>query len=300
MRYARARLKIAAGGALGDRDKMDGANAKSAEAEPAPGESSPAQDLGRWNGDPSFMLSLARGLLVLRAVADATGDTLSNRELCERTGLSRAALRRCLYTLEALGYVDVANGAVLAGPDLGSLATAYASSNPLLHAYQPVIRELSRRTGQSVSFGVFEHDTPRPVDIAYCDHPVQLGVTRRDKIPIHCSSMGRIMLAAMSDDQALERLASEPLSQRTERTITAVPEIMAKVSEVRRLGYALVDQEAQPDLRSVAVGVENSRGDTVGWMNITVLASMLTLKEMRSRIAPEMQRSAEALSKLIP
>jgi len=108
------------------------------------------------------------------------------------------------------------------------------------------------------------------------------------------------MLAAMTDDHALQRLADEPLVQRTDRTIVALPEIMAKVAEARRLGYALVDQEAQPDLRSVAVGVENSRGDTIGWMNITVLTSMLTLKEMRTRIAPEMQRSAEALSKQLP
>jgi len=261
---------------------------------------SPAERLDRWNGDPSFMLSLARGLLVLRAVAESSGTALSNRDLCDRTGLSRAALRRCLYTLEALGYVDAGSGAVISGPDLGSLATAYASSNPLLHAYEPVIRALSARTGQSVSFGVFEHDAPRPVGVANSDHPVQLGVTRHDKIPIHCSSIGRVMLAAMSDDEAQQRLAREHLAQRTARTLTALPEVMAKVAEARRLGYALVDQEAQPDLRSVAVGVENSRGDTVGWMNITVLTSMLTLKEMRSRIAPEMQRSAKVLSKQIP
>jgi IclR family pca regulon transcriptional regulator len=261
---------------------------------------SPAQRLDGWNGDPSFMLSLARGLLVLRAVAEAGGDALSNRALCDKTGLSRAALRRCLYTLETLGYASVVNGAVLAGPEMGSIATAYASSNPLLHAYQPIIRDLSRRTGQSVSYGVFEHDTPRPVDIAYCDHPVQLGVTRRDKIPIHCSSIGRVMLAAMSDGEALQRLRSEDVVRRTGRTLVALPEIVAKVAEARRLGYALVDQEAQPDLRSVAVGVENSRGQTVGWMNITVLTSMLTLRDMRARIAPEMRNAAEELSRQLP
>jgi IclR family pca regulon transcriptional regulator len=263
-------------------------------------DTSPAEALDRWNGDPSFMLSLARGLLVLQTVAEARGDALSNRELCERTGLSRAALRRCLYTLETLGYVAAAGGAVLSGPRLGAVAAAYISSDPLLHAYKPVISNLSRRTGQSVSFGVFEHDAPKPVDVVYTDHPVQLGVTRRDPIPIHCSSMGRLMLAAMPDDAALQRLALEPLVQRTDRTITSPPEIMAKVAEVRRLGYALVDQEAQPDLRSVAVGVENSRGETVGWMNITVLASMLTLKEMRTRLAPEMRRAAGILSKQLP
>jgi IclR family pca regulon transcriptional regulator len=108
------------------------------------------------------------------------------------------------------------------------------------------------------------------------------------------------MLAAMSDDEALRRLSMEPLEQRTPRTLTTAPEIMAKVAEVRRLGYALVDQEAQPDLRSVAVGIGNSRGETVGWLNITVLASMLTLKDMRARIAPQMQRAAQELTRQVP
>jgi IclR family pca regulon transcriptional regulator len=275
-------------------DAMDGSAGEELAAN-----ASRAADLDRWNGDPSFMLSLARGLLVLDAVA-AGRDAPSNRELCAQTGLSRAALRRCLYTLESLGYVESAEGGVRPGPRLGSLATSYVSSNPLLSAYRPAIRALSDRTGQSVSFGIYEHGLPRPVGIAHCDNPVQLGVTSRDRIPIHCSSIGRVMLAAMPEGEALERLRSEARTRDTEHTRTSIEEIMTKVAEARRLGYAIVDREAQLSLRAVAAGVCNSRGETVGWMNITVHASMMTLKELRTRIAPEVKRSAEALSKQIP
>lgn len=263
-------------------------------------QASPAERLDRWGGDPAFMLSLARGLLVLQEVTEALGEPITSPELCRRTGLSRAALRRCLYTLEALGFVTIENGAALAGPNLGAMATSYLRSEPLLRAYKPIIRALRDRTGQSVAFGVYEHARPKAIETVYRDNPIQIGVTARDPIPLYCTAIGRALLASLPDAEALALLERETLSARTERTLTSVPEIMAKVEEERRLGYSLIDQETLPSLRSLATAVHNGRGEAVGWLSITVHVSMLPLKDLRTKIAPLAKEAALELSRQIP
>jgi IclR family pca regulon transcriptional regulator len=268
--------------------------------QPGAGPDPLAEDLARWAGDPAFMLSLAKGLVVLQQITDALGEPVSKPDLCRRTGLSRDALRRCLYTLEALGFVVIENGEVLTGPNLGAMATSYVRSEPLLRAFPPVVRALRDRTGQSVAFGIFEHGRPKPLGAVYRDDPIQIGVSARDPVPLYCTAIGRVFLAALPDDEATRLLALEDLAQRTERTLTSVAEIMSKVEEARRLGYCLIDQETLPSLRSIAAGVRNTRDETVGWLSITVHTSMLTLKDLRARIAPELKQSALELGRQLP
>ena len=155
-------------------------------------------------------------------------------------------------------------------------------------------------TGQSVAFGVFEHGKPKPVGAAFRDDPIQIGVAASDPIPFYCTTIGRLWLASRSDVEALEIVEGEQRLPRTDRTLTAAPAIMARIEETRRLGYSLVDQETLPMLRSLAVGVRNGLGETVAWLSITAHTSMLTLKDLRARIAPEMKRSAADLSRQLP
>jgi hypothetical protein len=118
----------------------------------------PRNDTGETtSGDPNFMLSLARGLMVIRAFTQRNAK-LSIAEVARISGLPRAVARRCLYTLMQLGYVGTDGRAYFLRPKILSLGYAYLSSTPLAVAIQPYLERVSQELRESCSVGVLEED----------------------------------------------------------------------------------------------------------------------------------------------
>jgi IclR family pca regulon transcriptional regulator len=267
---------------------------------PRPKDLSQAERLNHWGGDPSFMLSLARGLLVLQTVAKARGKPVSTSELAAATGLTRAAARRCLYTLEAIGYVFWTDDGGLPGPQLASLASAYLSSSPLLSGFEPILKRLQETIQQSVAFGIFESGEPLHVASFTSGNPINIRVPIYARIPLYCTSVGRIFLYNMTIDKLSEYLDNTEMVARTDRTITSRPELMSALDKARSRGYALVDQEVERGLRSVSVPIKDRRDCVIGWISVNTLTTSIGVRELRSRVIPEMTKAALELSALVP
>ncbi|HEY3696480.1 IclR family transcriptional regulator domain-containing protein [Phenylobacterium sp.] len=261
---------------------------------------SEAEGLDRWTGDPSFMLSLARGLLVLDVIAKARGRPVSVTQLANLTGLSRPTARRCLYTLDAIGYVQKATDGGAPGPRLAALASSYLSSSPLLSGHEPVLTRLRDVTKQTVIFGTFQDQEPLFLANFPGDNPFNINVPISSRIPLYSTSMGRVLLAHMAAEDLEDYLARTSMVPRTARTITTRDRLLPALAEVRARGYALVDQEIELGLRSISVPVHNRAGKVVAWININTLAAATTVRELRSRIAPAMTAAASELSALLP
>src|SRR5207342_446124 len=202
---------------------------------------SAAERIGSWSGDPNFMTSLARGIAVIRAFTQQK-RRLTISQLSQRTGIPRAAVRRCLYTLAQLGYVASEDGRNFElRPKILGLGYSYLSSAPLTRSAQPVLDRLSGVLHESCSLAVLDNDEALYVARSQTSTrimSVDLGVGRR--LPAHCSSLGRVLLAALPASELDAYLRRVKIVQLTSRTVTTADKLKEILEGVRRRGYAIV------------------------------------------------------------
>lgn len=247
--------------------------------------------------DREFMQSLARGLAVLESFAEL-GAELTVAELARHTGLSRTVVGRCLHTLELLGYVDQRGRAYVTRPRVLRLADGYLSERSLAALAQPIVEDVRDAVGESCSLGVL--DGADVLYVARASHAriMAVGLHVGSRIPAWCTSMGRVLLATLPEPDR-ERLLPEHLMPFTKLTAKDRKQIMARIDDARTLGYAIVDQELEMGLRSIAVPVVDRSGRTVGALNVGTNAALRDLEELRTRELPILRRAAERLGHLL-
>jgi IclR family transcriptional regulator, pca regulon regulatory protein len=261
---------------------------------------SAAERIDAWTGDPNFMTSLARGIAVIRAFTQQK-RRLTISQLSQRTGIPRAAVRRCLYTLAQLGYVNADEGRDFTlSPRILSLGHAYLSSTPLTAASQPLLDRVSDVLHESSSIALLEGDEILYVARSSTNRrimSVDLGIGTR--LPAFCTSMGRVLLAYMPAAELDDYLARVRMIVYTPRTVSTVEKLKRELEGVRRTGYAIVDQELEIGLRSIAVPVRDQSGTVVAAMNIGTHASRVSVAEMEKTFLPELQSAAVELGSLL-
>lgn len=256
-----------------------------------------SQALDQWNGDPDFMLSLARGLLALRAVADA-GAPMTIAEVAGLTGMPRATTRRCLYTLSVLGYVGPTPRGYVAGPRLASLTSAFIGSSPLISGAQPTLDALRDELQEGVSLGIYDSGEGVYVARAEVERRWKLNLHIGLRLPLYCTAFGRVLLAYQPREEVDRYLATTELKPLTSRTVTDPVRLREILTEVRHQEFAIADQELEIGLRSISVPVFESRGAMVAALTVGTRAEQTPLREVRSRVVPALRRAAEALGRL--
>jgi IclR family transcriptional regulator, pca regulon regulatory protein len=260
---------------------------------------SPAAHLDQFSGDPNFMTSLARGLLVIQTLSESKLQ-LSISQLSKKTGLSRASVRRCLHTLSELGFAatDDARNFHLC-PRVLTLGHLYLSSMPLSAAAQPILEHLSRILNESCSAALL--DGVDIVHVARANVPrtmaIDIGVGTR--LPAFCTSMGRVLLAHLPAEELEAVLPKIEFTRYTEKTITSMEKLRQALTAVRREGYAIIDQELELGLLSMAVPLASSAGRVVAAINIGALGQRVSLQDMQTRFLPYLRAAAQELSPLL-
>jgi IclR family pca regulon transcriptional regulator len=252
----------------------------------------PASTLDVYTGDPNFMTSLARGLIVIQAFSQATPQ-MTISQLSVKTGLSRAAVRRCLYTLTKLGFAGAEDGSRYSlRPRLLTLSQTYTTSNSLSSAAQPILERMSATLRESFSVATLDGD-----DIVYIARTAGTRVMAVDlhigsRLPAYCTSMGRVLLAYLPPEELEAYLARAVLTPHTTRTITSVEKLRLALRNVRRNGYALVDQELEVGLRSLAVPVYGPSGRVTATVNLSGNAPRMPVYDMQTRFLPYLRNAA--------
>ena len=261
---------------------------------------SPAGEIEALTGDPNFMSSLARGLAVIRAFSQLRRE-LTIAELSSLTAIPRAAVRRCLYTLAKLGYVGSSNGRTYSlRPRILALGHAYLSSTPLATSAQPLLDQISDALHESSSMAVLEGD-----DILYVARSstttrlmsIDLGIGSR--LPAYCTSMGRVLLAGLPRAEQDAYLSRAKLTRLTSRTVSGAAELRRVLAAIRRDGYAVVDQELEIGLRSMAVPVQDAEGKWVAAINVGTQSARVSVAEMQTRFLAPLQLAARELAMLL-
>lgn len=264
-------------------------SANSSSAAPAPARIEP--------GD-SYVQSFARGLAVVRTFSgEAPAQTIT--EVAERAGLTRAGARRILLTLQHLGYVEAEGRLFRLTPKILDLGFAYLSSLPLWNLAEPVMEDLVADIKESCSAAVLD-----ATDIVYVlrvpTHKIMainLGVGSR--LPAYCSSMGRVLLAGLPDEQIDARLAASDLVQRTPKTETDPTRLRALIEQVRVQGWALVAEELEEGLVSLAAPIRGRNGEVVAAINVSGQQHRTPPVVMLERFLPKLLAAAHQISSMI-
>src|SRR3954447_21777433 len=241
-----------------------------------------------------FVQSLERGLAVIRAF-DAEHPELTLSDVARSTGLTRAAARRFLLTLCDLGYVR-SDGRYfgLTARVLG-LGYAYLSALSLPEVAEPHLEALVAEVRESSSLSVLDGDDIVYVARVPISRIMRVAINVGTRFPAYATSMGRVQLAGLSDDDLTAYLERVDLKRLTAHTLATEAELRGELARIRAQGWALVDQELEEGLRSVAVPIRDRDGTVVAAVNVSAHASRATKDIVRKTLLPPLLRTAAAI-----
>ena len=214
------------------------------------------------------------------------------------TGLARGAARRFLLTLQKLGYVDSDGRYFFLRAKTLEIGYAYLSSQPWWKSAQDVAEDLAKQLGISVAVGVLERDVVLYVAYGLPDRFALSGRTIGTKLPAYASAIGRVLLAYSDNRQLQEYLASAQLQQLTPATQTDVDRFRLMLEDVAHNGFALVDQELQLGLKTLAVPIHNRSGEVVASMSIDLSSLAGSIESLMQSILPQMRRASQRITEL--
>jgi IclR family pca regulon transcriptional regulator len=245
--------------------------------------------------DRQFVQSLDRGLSVIRALSAPEPQTLS--DVARGTGLTRAAARRFLLTLQQLGYVQSASGRFSLTPQVLELGYAYLSSLTLPEVSQPHLERLVEAVHESSSVSVLDGDDVVYVARVPTRRIMTVAISVGTRFPAYATSMGRVLLAGLAPERLDEALGRAQLRALTPDTITAPTALRAEIDRVREQGWALVDQELEAGLRSVAAPIRDQAGQVVAAINVSAHAARTDAAELQRALLPPLRATAEAIER---
>jgi IclR family pca regulon transcriptional regulator len=251
-------------------------------------------DNGHGARDADFIQSLERGLAVIRAF-DAEHPKLSLSEVAASTGLSRAAARRFLHTLVNLGYMRMDGGQFSLRPKILELGYAYLSSLSLPEVAMPHLEQLVEQVRESSSVSQLDGDDVVYIARVPTRRIMTVAISVGTRFPAYATSMGRVLLADRPDDWLDGYLASVTLAPLTSHTIASPRALRAELATIREQGWALVDQELEEGLRSVAAPIRDSDGRVIAAANVSTHAGRRSVAEVIEDLLEPLLRTARAI-----
>ncbi|MGP3750716.1 IclR family transcriptional regulator domain-containing protein [Streptomyces sp. IBSNAI001] len=244
------------------------------------------QELGR-----GFVESLARGLTVVTAFGDG-GPALTLSAVARATGLSRASARRALITLEHLGYVTADGRDHRLTPRVLALGYPPLSRTTLARIAGPHLSALAGRIQDSASLAVLADDSVQYVARAATHRIMDVDITVGTRFPAYATSLGRVLLADLPPAALAPLLDHAELRPLAPHTLTHRTELEAALERACAEGYALVDEELEAGLRSIAVPVRDRAGSAVASINVAMHSSSRTIEACLEEVLPQLRLTA--------
>lgn len=249
-------------------------------------------------GGSGGMGGFAKGLQVIEAFNSA-GEPLTIADVAHLTGLDRATARRCILTLIDSGYATADGRHFSLTPKILRLSQAYLHS-PLPTLLQPYLETLAEELEESCSSATLDGTDILYIARASRRRVMSIDLKAGTKLPAYCTSMGRVMLAALPPEQARDWLMKSQRTALTEYTVTDIEKLMDILARVRREGYAINDQELELGLCSIAVPLQNTAGKTIASLNIGTQAGRIDQARIINEFLPKMFNIQRELQQILP
>jgi len=246
-----------------------------------------------------FVQSLERGLAVIRAF-DHDHPELTLSEVAVRTGVTRAVARRFLLTLAELGYVRSDGRFFSLTARVLELGYAYLSSLSLPEVAESHLEALVKEVSESSSVSVLDGQDVVYVARVPVSRIMTVSISVGTRFPAYATSMGRVLLAGLADEELDSYLVAVSLSPLTARTVTSAAALRTELAKVRTQGWSLVNQELEEGLRALAAPVRDRTGRVVAAVNVSAHASRTSLEAMRKDLLPPLLKTAARIEADIP
>jgi len=244
------------------------------------------------------MGGLAKGLQVIR-VFTRDHSALTLTEVAAMARMPAATARRCLLTLEELGYVTRRGRQFLLRPKVLELGAAYLESMDIEHLTKTHLEELARLTGDSAALSVLDGN-----DIVYVARTSVRTLMRLEahvgsRFPAHVTSMGRVLLAGIAPERLEAYFRTQRFVALTDSTVTDPRKVRQLIDECRKAGYSAVEDELAYGVVAVAVPVLDQYGRVVASLNSSSHSRKVTkARIVRERLAMLKQASREISAEL--
>lgn len=237
--------------------------------------------------------SLARGIGVLRSFGSGQ-DRMTIAETAKAAGLTRAGARRILLTLESLGYVRSDDRHYYVTARVMELSHGFVMQ-PLWQAVRPVLLSVARQLNETVSAGVLDgHEVVYTVR-ARSDRVLHLELRAGARLPAYASSIGRVLLAALSRGDLERYFAQAKFKRFTKSTVVDPTELRKRLDAVRTQGWCHVRDEMEGGVTGVAVPLLNSAGKTVAALNVSSNSDRTSLRIVKNTIVPVLREAAASI-----
>jgi IclR family pca regulon transcriptional regulator len=256
---------------------------------------------GAWAGavlpadDKEFMTTLAKGFAVL-GLFGRERPSLTLSEAAAATDLSRATARRILRTLSELGYVEQQGRQFALAPGILKLGFSYLSAQSWIERARPLMKELSERFHESCSAAILQGTDAVYVARVPAGRIMSVAISIGTRLPAFHTSVGRVQLGYLDDEELWRRLRSLRLHSYTASTITDVQALVERIRADREQGFAIVDEELERGLRSIAVPIVDRAGQAVAGLNLSTHSTRTTRSEMRERFLPALREAAAQIA----
>lgn len=245
--------------------------------------------------DRDFVSALASGLEVILAFNESS-PRMTLSEVAARTGMNRARARRFLLTLHALGYVRKQQRYFELAPKVLQLGYSFLSTNSYRSVVQQYLDDITQESGESSSLGVLDEDDVIYMARSAAKHRLMaISLSVGTRLPAAYTSMGRVLLAQLSDTDLDTYLKRVELKAHTDKSITDKVQLRALIYQARQQGYCILDQEMDPGLRSLAVPTFDANDKLLGAINISTNAARIDLATLIETFLPLLQDKARLI-----
>ena len=256
----------------------------------------PANDLPPLRRD--LIAGLEKGLAVIEAF-DQLQPRLTIGEVAARCQFTRAAARRYLITLTHLGYVASDGKTFALTAKVLRLGQSYMRSAQLPRLVQPELNRLASSLKEASSAGVLDGNDVICIAATSVGRIVSATLQPGTRVPAYCTANGRVLLGALPTEQADAWLARQSLVALTPQTLTRPDHLRAELIRARKQGYALVDQELELGLRTLAVPLINATGHVVAAINVSVHAASVPADRLLEVCLPALKQTQSSLRSLL-
>jgi IclR family pca regulon transcriptional regulator len=255
-------------------------------------------DPGAGRESAEIVESLARGLRVLR-IFGLERRPMTLADVAKATNLHRATARRVLHTLVATGYVEDDGRLFALTPQVLTLASSFLSSDPIVTVMQPLMDKLSARAKEVCSLAMLDGEDVIFIARSSPTRVFSSGIDIGYRLPAFCTSVGRVLLGRLSNDEVAEVIGRIKPQQLTPFTVTDRQALIAAIITDRVRSYSLVDQEAEDGFRSLAVPVLRYDGTILAALNIGTHVDRVSTGEMIDRFLPLLRETSDQARPLL-
>ncbi|KAB1648065.1 helix-turn-helix domain-containing protein [Pseudoclavibacter endophyticus] len=244
------------------------------------------------------MGGLAKGLAIVESF-DRDHPRLTVTEAANLTGLTPPAARRCMRTLESLGYLSYDGKFFRPTPRVARLVTAYTDTDSLPRLAAPLLVELRDEFGESTSLSVLDGNEVLFIGRAEGQHLVKTGQRVGGRLPAAHSAAGRVLMGDLAHDVLTEVIEASAGGTTTEKALRGADALAAEVRDVAVRGYSVTDEEVEIGLRAVAVPVRDPGGLIVASLSISALSARASVERLVDAFVPALALRASKLGRML-